>query len=182
MCLSGLAVPSQAVARKDVPPRDQWLSDVRAAMQGSRAYVRQRVAEAEAAEAGGAEPQRLAISFDIDNTVLATYYDGGGPIRFMLRFATFADDHGVTPLFNTGRKRSLRADTLRELREAGYPVTGLCMRRAGELVTHSKQRCRKRFVSRGFTLIAAIGNNDADFEGGNYDRAYRLPNYDGELS
>jgi hypothetical protein len=31
-------------------------------------------------------------------------------------------------------------------------------------------------------LIANIGNRSTDFVGGNYLRAYRLPNYGGQLS
>jgi hypothetical protein len=179
--LAGSAVPAEAAAKRDVPPRDQWIADVRAAMQGSRAYVRDRVAEAQATEDAGGEPPRLAINFDIDNTVIATYYDGGGAIPFMRRFARFADEQGVSLVFNTGRVRTMRAETLAQLRKAGYPVTGLCLRRKGEQLATGKQRCRQRFVDRGFTIIANIGNRDTDFEGGNYDRAFRLPDYDGVL-
>ena len=177
----GAVAPAPGVAAKDVPPREQWLADVREAMAGSRAYVRERVAEAQAAEDAGEEPPRLAINFDIDNTVLATYYDGGGRIPFMYRFAKFADEQGVALLFNTGRARPMRAYTLNQLRKAGYPVAALCLRFKGERLPVGKQRCRQRFVDRGFTIIANIGNKDTDFEGGNYDRAFRLPNYGGEL-
>ena len=164
-----------------MPPRDGWLADVRAAMEGSRAYVRERVAEWQAAEDAGEDPRPLAINFDIDNTVIATYYDGGGRIPFMYRFARFADEQGVALVFNTGRARTMRQETRRQLRRAGYPVAGLCLRRQGERLAVGKQRCRQRFVDRGFRIIANIGNKDTDFEGGNYDRAFKLPNYGGEL-
>jgi predicted secreted acid phosphatase len=179
--LVGSALPTQAAPKKDAPSRDQWLADVRTAMDGSRAYVKDRIADAQAIEDAGEEPPRLAINLDIDNTVIATYYDGGGPIPFMRRFAHFADDHGVALLFNTGRTGALRASTLEQLRKAGYPVTGLCLRRKGEQLAHGKQRCRQRFVDRGFAIIANIGNRSTDFEGANYDRAFRLPDYDGAL-
>lgn len=157
---------------RDVPTRDEWLADVKAAMQGSRAYVRERAASGD---------KMLAINFDIDNTVIATYYDGGGAIPQMLRFSNLLKRKGVAMLFNTGRSADQRERTLDELRDAGYPVAKLCLRKAGEALAHGKQRCRSKFVKRGYTLIANIGNRDTDFEGGGYERAYRLPNYDGEL-
>lgn len=153
-----------------VPSRAEWLADVRAAMKGSGDYVRERVASA-------AEGERLAVNFDIDNTVLATYYDGGGPIRRMLRFARVLEANGVAAVFNTGRLRTLRAATRAQLRKAGYQVEMLCMRRKGEALPHGKQRCRDRFIAHGWTLIANVGNRRTDFEGTGYERAFRLPNY-----
>ena len=34
---------------------------------------------------------------------------------------------------------------------------------------------------KGFTLVANVGNNKTDFQGGGYEKAYRLPNYGGQL-
>ena len=55
-----------------------------------------------------------------------------------------------------------------------------------EDVTESKPRCRALFREQGFTLIANIGNNPTDFRAGpdgiDYEKAYRLPNYNGRLS
>jgi hypothetical protein len=56
------------------------------------------------------------------------------------------------------------------------------MRRVGEATVPGKERCRRQFVDKGYTLIANIGNNDTDFVGGDYERAFRLPSYDGELN
>ena len=36
-------------------------------------------------------------------------------------------------------------------------------------------------MNNGFTIIANIGNRSTDFVGGNYERAYRLPNYGNRL-
>ena len=167
------AAPNGA-ARRDVPSRDQWLADVAAAMAGSRGYVRERVA------ASGPD-ERLAVNFDIDNTVLASYYDGGGAIPRQLKFARFLERRGVAVLFNTGRLASLRRSTNAQLTRNGFPVDGLCLREKGKQLAYGKQRCRDLFVSQGYTLIANVGNNDTDFEGDGYERAYRLPNYDGVL-
>ena len=168
----GSAAPVQA--RSDVPSRAQWLADVRAAMKGSRGDVRARLAAKKPGE-------RLAVNFDIDNTVLASYYDGGGAIPKMLKLARFLERRGVAVLFNTGRESGLRRSTGRQLERNDFPVDGLCLRARGRSLVFGKQRCRDLFIARGYTLIANVGNNDTDFEGDGYERAYRLPDYDGAL-
>jgi len=160
-------------ARK-VPTRAQWLADVKEAMQGSRADVKARVAAATAGE-------KLAINFDIDNTVIATYYDGGGPIPLMKRFSRLLDRLDVAMVFNTGRSADQRDRTIRQLTRAGFPVAGVCLRNKGETLAVGKQRCRDGFIAEGYTLIANVGNNPTDFEGDGYERAYVLPNYNGVL-
>jgi hypothetical protein len=169
--LASLASPAAAA----LPSKSTWLADVDRAMTGSHGYLERRVA------AGGS---RLAINFDIDNTSLASHYDRGEPVARVLRFARYARGHGVRLLFNTARLRGdgrlLRAK--RQLERAGYRVAGICGRRAGERLAQSKQRCRRQFVAQGYTLIANVGNRDTDFVGGDYEQAFRLPNYDNQLS
>ena len=161
-------------ARDHVPSRDQWLADVRAVMKGSRGHVRARLAAKRPGE-------RLGVNFDIDNTVLASYYDGGGAIPKMLKLARFLERRGVAVLFNTGRESGLRRSTGRQLGRNGFPVDGLCLRARGRSLVFGKQRCRDLFAARGYTLIANVGNNDTDFVGDGYERAYRLPDYNGAL-
>jgi hypothetical protein len=162
------------VAERKAPTRDQWLADVKAAMKGSRDYVRARVADRTANE-------KLAINFDIDNTVIATYYDGGGPIPLMSRFSRFLQRQHVAMVFNTGRSADQRTSTLNQLTRAGFPVAALCLRNNGETLPVGKQRCRDGFIDAGWTLIANVGNNDTDFVGDGYERAFKLPNYGGVL-
>jgi HAD superfamily, subfamily IIIB (Acid phosphatase) len=163
------AVSDGAHART-VPTRAEWLADVKAAMEGSRGYVKERVASASSGE-------KLAVNFDIDNTVLASYYDGGGPIPLMIRFSRLLTRLGVAMVFNTGRATDQRARTIKQLTRAGFPVAALCLRNKGETLPAGKQRCRDGFIAAGYTLIANVGNNDTDFMGNGYERAYRLPNY-----
>jgi predicted secreted acid phosphatase len=170
----GAANVEAAPVNRDVPSRDQWLADVKAAMKGSHGVVRSRVAVK-------APQEQLAVNFDIDNTVLATYYDGGGAIPKMLKFAKFLQRHHVAVLFNTGRLGSKRAGTAGQLERNGFAVDGLCLRGKGQTLAYGKQRCRNLFIKRGYTLIANVGNNDTDFEGDGYERAVVLPNYDGVL-
>jgi hypothetical protein len=166
-----------APATAAVPGKSRWLADVTAAMHGSQRYVDRRAAS------GGGE--RLAVNLDIDNTSLASHYAYGKAIGVVLRFARNAEQNHVAILFNTGRVvgdgRIARAR--RQLVAAGYHVTEMCGRRASsESLAHSKQRCRRHFVAEGYTIVANVGNRATDFAGGNYERAYRLPNYRNQLA
>jgi hypothetical protein len=169
--LAGTAPASAAV-----PGKSAWLADVAKAMDGSQRYVDRRAS-------GG--QKRLAVNLDIDNTSLASHYDHGAAVRTVLRFARNAQADHVAVLFNTGRvvgDGRIRA-ARRELVKAGYVVTGICGRSgAGESLSHSKQRCRRSFVDKGWTIIANVGNRSTDFAGSNYERAYRLPNYAKQLA
>ncbi len=172
-----LVVPSlHAPAGAAVPSKSAWLADTRDAMYGSRAFVDRRVAQ------GG----RLAVNLDIDNTALASYFDPGpygGAVPVVLRFAKYAKARGVSVVFNTARARRQLPEAVEVLRRAGYPVTSICGRRVadGESTPASKQRCRAQFASRGWRIIANVGNSPTDFVGRNYERSFRLPNYGGRL-
>jgi hypothetical protein len=167
LLMSVLASPAQAA-----PGKRKWLRDTRQALSGSRAYIDNRVAK------GGT---KLALNLDIDNTSLASFYSPGKPVPATLSLVKYAKSKGVSILFNTGRNVSLRARTIAQLKNAGYPVDGLCAHYKGEPLATSKQRCRQSFANNGFTIIANIGNRRTDFVGRNYERAYRLPNYRNRL-
>lgn len=174
LLVAGLVLALMPSASAALPPESQWRHDVRQAMSGSRSYVADRV--------DGSE--RLAVNLDIDNTSLATQYDGMRPVFVVRRFADFAADRDVAVLFNTGRLRGggRMARIARRLRTAGFTVTEICGRRSNrESLSHSKQRCRRWFAWEGYTIIANVGNRSTDFTGGNYERAFRLPSYDNQL-
>jgi predicted secreted acid phosphatase len=95
----------------------------------------------------------------------------------MLHFAKLLHRLGVALVFNTGRSADQRQRTITQLTRAGFPVAEVCLRNKGETLPVGKQRCRDSFVDEGYTLIANVGNNDTDFVGDGYEKAYRLPNY-----
>lgn len=161
-----------AAEAEELPSKAQWRADVRQAMQGSLAYLDQRVPQ------GGG---RLAVVLDIDNTSLATEYDWPKPVRPTLRFARHAHDLGVAVVFVTGRYQDTLKGVRPTLKRAGYPVTAMCGRRHGEAIVHGKQRCRRMLVRKGWTIIANVGNRRTDLRGGNYERGFKLPNYHGLL-
>ena len=155
-----------------MPSKQAWLHDTVVALSGARPYVADRAAR------GG---RKLALNLDIDNTSLQTYYDAGKRSRRRCVWRGTQRARASTSSFNTGRNVKMRDSTIRQLRRAGFPVDGLCAHYKGESLAQSKQRCRRSFVNNGFTLIANVGNRSTDFVGGNYERAYRLPNYGNRL-
>jgi predicted secreted acid phosphatase len=143
-------------------------------MHGANAYLDHRVTRPGS--------RRLAIVLDIDNTSLASHYAWPRPVRPTLRFARHADALGVGVFFVTGRYQDSLRSARRALRQAGYPITGMCGRRHGEALAHSKQRCRRQLTRAGWRIVANVGNRRSDLVGGDYERGFRLPSYGGRLS
>lgn len=152
-----------------LPSREAWLRDVAATLAKSRVrdYLHYR------ASGGG---DKLAINLDIDNTVNQTRFRGAA-VPPMASLIAEAHRLGYGILFNTGRDEKIRGNTLALLRHDGYPVDGLCMRRSGEPIAHSKQRCRDEYARRGWTLVANIGNTPPDMAGDGFEMGVPLPNY-----
>lgn len=173
LLLTGLVmVPSAAHAQ--LPPESAWKTDVRQAMAGSRHYLGQRADQQMPGE-------KLAVNLDIDNTMLASGYSAGDPVAPTLAFANRAQAEGMAVFVNSARLNARRADTIAQLADAGYQVDRICLRKAHESALSSKKRCRASFRAQGFRLVANVGNSRTDFQGGGFEKAYRLPNYDGQL-
>ena len=164
-------VPSSADAAA-MPSKKKWVADTYKALNGSRIYVRDRVAEG--GTKLGAQPRhRQHLAGDVLRHRQAGRGDAAaGEVR---------QEQGRLHPVQHRPQRKPRAKTIAGLKRAGYPVDGLCAHYKGEALRHSKQRCRQSFVNNGFTIIANIGNRSTDFVGGNYERAYRLPNYGNRL-
>lgn len=158
-----------------LPTKRHWLKDTRKAMNGSRAWIDTRTASPKPTD------KQLAVNLDIDNTSLATKYAPGKAIPVTLRFVKYAKAHDVAILFNTGRLATQLSGITQQLRSAGYPIDAICGRHDGEGLVHSKERCRSAYVAQSYTIIANVGNNKTDFTGGDYERAFRLPNYHRKL-
>jgi predicted secreted acid phosphatase len=170
-----LAGTVPAEAAKKLPSKRHWVKDTRKAMYGSRAWVDTRTANPKPTD------QKLAVNLDIDNTSLATKYAPGKPVAVTLRFVKYAKDHDLAILFNTGRLSTQLSGITDQLRKAGYPIDAVCGRQKGEGLVHSKQRCRAEYVAQGYTIIANVGNRATDFSGGDYEKAFKLPNYRNRL-
>ncbi|WP_051706369.1 HAD family acid phosphatase [Nocardioides aequoreus] len=167
------ATPTAHASR--MPSKRTWQAQNAKIMRGSVTWLRERVESRHPTE-------KLAINLDIDNTSLASYYAPGKPVRPTLRLARVADSLGVKVLFNTARPEKGKRKAVRELRRAGFPVYGICARAKGLSVVEGKQDCRARFRKRGYTLVVNVGNRPTDFEGGGFEKRYKLRSYGGRLS
>src|SRR5690349_21545836 len=102
----------------------QWLSDVAAVTGPAQTYVDGRVA-------GSSSGAKLAIVLDIDNTALASYFEGGYPTPATAPVLTLAKDahsRGVGVFFVTARVNLIDATTRYNLTNVGYTVDGLYSR------------------------------------------------------
>ncbi|MFE3414074.1 HAD family acid phosphatase [Streptomyces mirabilis] len=159
-----------------------WQSDVKAVIDQARPYVEQRTANA----AG----QKLALVFDIDNTTLETdfhpWYELPTPaVKPSLDLARYARSRGVDIFFISARPGIISSLTEWNLTSVGYPVSGLYTRDLPDLfdeVGTYKTSKRAEIESRGYTIIANVGNNDSDLVGGHAERTFKLPDYNGQLS
>jgi predicted secreted acid phosphatase len=89
--------------------------------------------------------------------------------------------NGVAVFFITGRTEGydLRTATIGNLLDAGYDGwTELVMRPPGEHgpVAPYKSGERAKIAAQGFTIIANVGDQRSDLDGGYAERAYRVPN------
>ncbi|MFI0739375.1 HAD family acid phosphatase [Streptomyces sp. NPDC021100] len=167
----GAATAAQTGSDADVPDYRTWQADVRKAVDPVIPWLRDRVA------GKGGKP---AVVLDIDNTALETYYHPGRANEPVLRVAEWAHEHKVAVLFVTARTSSSSAR--KELRAAGYPVDAICTREHGESKAEGKERCREELTEDGYRITANIGNRSTDFEGGSYEKGFKLPDYGSKLS
>jgi predicted secreted acid phosphatase len=94
-------------------------------------------------------------------------------------FAT-SRDRGAAIFFITGRDETQRAATERNLRDVGYTgYTQLIMEPAGAHYVSAadfKAPQREKIEQEGYTIIANIGDQPSDLDGGFSEQTYLLPN------
>ncbi|WP_262063405.1 HAD family acid phosphatase [Streptomyces sp. STR69] len=173
------ALPAQAA--DSTVTESQWLTDVAAVTGPAQTYIDSRAA----ANTSGA---KQAIVLDIDNTSLASYFEGGYPTPAtapVLALAKDAHAKGVSVFFVSARTNLIDVATKYNLTNVGYTVDGLYTRTlidiASESVADFKTSQRKAIEASGYDIIANIGNNTTDLTGGYADTTYKLPDYDGLL-
>ncbi|KUM79596.1 HAD family acid phosphatase [Streptomyces curacoi] len=169
-----------AVSSADVD-YDTWQKDCQAVMDQALPYLKQRIANTKPGE-------KQAIVFDIDNTTLETDFGFSypqPPNQPVLEVAEYAQEHGVSLFFVTARPGIIYSVTDYNLEHVGYQVSGLYVRSFLDLfknVAEYKTAQRADIESKGYTIIANIGNSATDLSGGHAEKTYKLPDYDGQLS
>jgi predicted secreted acid phosphatase len=171
---------NSATAAEDVDYAT-WQTDCQAVMDQALPYLKQRIAAAKPGE-------KQAIVFDIDNTTLETDFGLSWPQpanRPVLDIAEYAQEHGVSLFFVTARPGIIYLPTEYNLEHDGYEVSGLYVRGLFDLfkdVAAYKTAQRVDIETKGYTIIANVGNSATDLSGGHAEKTYKLPDYDGQLS
>lgn len=184
--LAAMAVPADAATTTSAATTTKvgygtWQRDCQSVMDQALPYLKQRIASTKPGE-------KQAIVFDIDNTTLETDFGFSYPQpanKPVLAVAEYAQRHGVSLFFVTARPGIVYLPTEYNLEHDGYDVDGLYVRGLFDLfknVAAYKTAQRADIESKGYTIIANIGNSATDLSGGHAEKTFKLPDYDGQLS
>lgn len=145
-------------------------------------------------------PKKLAIVLDIDETSLSNYNKmvqrdfignreqihkeilaADSPvIKPMLVLYKNAQKHGVKVFFVTGRVETEREATKKNLLNAGYSQWSGLFLRPDEYKNASiipfKSEARANIEKKGYTIVATIGDQLSDIDGGYAEKGFKLPN------
>ena len=137
-----------------------------------------------------------ALVLDIDETSLSNYADlsagnfdtsalalsavtgHGTAIGPTLRLYTGAVASGVAVFFLTGRPAAIDSITTSNLRRVGYNKgwTRIYEKPASAGTEQFKSSTRAAIERRGYDILANVGDQQSDLDGGHADRTFKLPN------
>lgn len=167
-----------------------YQADLAAVAKPAKDWIARRAAS------GVAKP---AVVFDIDETTLSNLdhmtrtdwgyqpaawskwvMEGKAPaIRPVLAVYWTARANNVSVFFITGRRQSEKAATARNLRAQGMDGFAEILVRPDAAKTPIgafKTAERKRLTDQGYTIIANLGDQQSDLDGGYAERTFKLPN------
>jgi len=169
----------------------EYRAQIARVVEMARGYLRQHRAD-------GGKP---ALVLDIDETSLFNYpyyktIDFGftqegwtswtrsikaPPIEPTLELFRWAKSQDIAVFFISGRDDTLRAPTEQELAAAGYAGWNGLYLRTREFYTDPsaipfKTNVRKATTTKGWRILANIGDQYSDLEGGYADTTHKLPN------
>lgn len=143
----------------------------------------------------GQKLRRPAIVLDIDETSLSNYagleasgFTAAGSVgpavagtdtAIAPTLALFKDalQRKVAVFFVTGRPSAIQSITEANLRKVGYDNwKGLFEKPAGAGSKAFKSSTRAGLERKGYTILANVGDQESDLDGGHAARAFKLPN------
>ena len=177
----------QIAALREYHDSGRYARDLRAVNRSARRYLRRELRDG---------VRRPAIVLDVDETSLSNWARLSAsdfkakpvpktvaarparPIRSTRALYREARRRHVAVFFVTGRAPSRRADTLRNLRDAGYDRgwAGASFRPRSIDTAPFKRRARVTIERRGYTIVLNLGDQRSDLAGGHAQRAFKLPN------
>ncbi len=182
------AAPASPEAIVEYRDSGEWSADTTRVVRRARGYIRRHLDDSS---------RRAAIVLDIDDTALSNYaclkavgFDRSAAdcgdqtlpaipqTRSLFRWAR---KQGVAVFFVTGRREEARARTAANLRAAGYRGGWTLKLRPDEQPRRWrdgwKARVRRAIVERrGFRILANLGDQWSDLDGGYAARRFKLPN------
>jgi hypothetical protein len=171
--------PGTTAEPSQLPPYEVWQADVAKEMNAAKDFIKSKQVEP------GTKP---AIILDIDNTAKEVTYKklqlphpANKPV---LEVAQLAKQKGMAVIFVSSRSELLRPTTQQSLEAVGYPVDELHLRNLTDFrpTVELKTEFRKEAEEDdGYTIVANIGNNQKDLDGGHAERTFKLPDYNGQL-
>ncbi len=191
------ALSRQPNALKAYHDSGEYMLEFTGVIKRAHSYLAQRIAEREAHRL---RSKPLALVLDIDETSLSNYpfmashqFAGGAtefnkylakahylPLVPTLRLFHFAQQHGVAVFFVTGRREHLHDPTVTSLQMAGYQHwDGLFFKPENynlNSVIPFKAKVRQRIEGLGYDVVASIGDQKSDIDGGYADMGFKLPN------
>jgi acid phosphatase len=180
--------PASPAEIREYRESGEWGRDLRAQIAAARAFLDERVDD-------GLDGAALVL--DVDDTSLSNYrclrrtdFEERGrcgsqrrdlpAIRATRSLFLHARSRDVAVFFITGRRESARRNTIANLRARGYAGTWrLRMRPNAQPDSRRdgwKARTRRRIERRGYTIVANVGDQLSDLDGGHALRTFKLPN------
>ncbi|HEX2436344.1 MAG TPA: HAD family acid phosphatase [Solirubrobacterales bacterium] len=118
-----------------------------------------------------------AVDFDYRGVVIAVAEADSPPIQPTLELYRFAIERDVSVFFITSHPPAIRSLTEGNLRKAGYAQwSELVMKPPEANVLEFKSGAREEIEGEGFTILANVGDQESDLDGGHSKKAFKLPN------
>lgn len=174
----------------------EYEQDIQAVTDKAEHYLAQRVAQNNSAK----QPEKLAIVFDIDETMLSSFTlmkrlsfglvnddilrdqpdETDRPIRPVLALYHRALHDHVAVFIVTGRHVFLKDKTIQHLKAAGFTYWNTIYFKPNNFKAKTnavyKSAVRKHIDDEGYRIIINIGDQDSDLKGNFAEKAYKLPN------
>jgi predicted secreted acid phosphatase len=174
----------------------EYVAELNQVASKASSYITQRADQ----NAHLATPQKLALVLDIDETSISNYDNilqndfaanakiieesllstKKQAIQPILDLYNNARAHGVTVFFVTGRVPKYKSQTVASLHNAGYAHWAKIYFRPDVYTPKSivpfKSQTRAEIVKQGYTVIASIGDQWSDLQGGYAESVFKLPN------
>jgi hypothetical protein len=185
-------------ALKDYHDSGEYDKDLETVTGRARNYLRKKIRRLR--QATPKRKVKPALVLDIDETSLSNYENiaqtnfsnviaglalgvaraDDPPIEPTLDLYRFARRKHVAVFFITGRPDNIprvREQTEANLTSAGYSGWAGLSLNPGDLDTVPyKSGERKKIEKRGYRIVANVGDQESDLQGGHADRAFKLPN------